>query len=249
MEKYIQKINIQSYQTDQYGKASICSLFHFMLEAAWAHAKVMDWGYDQLQSQNMFWVLSRMYVKVEKYPAWQDQIALSTWSAGTDGMFAYREFILENAKREILLSGNTAWLILNAETKKIILLREYMETFPRYKGTSACREPRRIRPQKHHEAMQFFPVLFSDLDINKHFNSVKALERVLDDFGISFLNKYEPESIEINYLKEGLPSDLLAVSSDQTGEHEYQSSIIRESDQADLSTMNISWRERVEEKG
>ena len=244
MEKYIQKIDIQSYHTDQYGKASICSLFHFMLEAAWSHAQVMDWGYDQLQSHHMFWVLSRMYVIVEKYPVWQDKITLNTWSAGTDGIYAYREFIIEDENKEVLLRANTAWLILDIETKKIVLLKEYINTFPRYMETSACREPERLRPGKNAEQLRFLPILFSELDINKHFNSVKALERVLDHFGIEFLNQYEPETIEVNYLKEGLAGDSLAVSVRQTGENSYQSSIIREKDLVNLSNMKICWRPR-----
>lgn len=244
MEKYLQKIGIQSYHTDQHGKASICSLFHFMLEAAWAHAQVMDWGYDQLHSHNMFWVLSRLYVIVEKYPSWQDTITLNTWSAGTDGMYAYREFILEGANGEVLLRANTAWLILEIETKKIVLLRDYIHTFPRYKGTGVCREPLRIRPGKTAGHLDFSPVLFSELDINNHFNSVKALERVLDHFSIEFLNSHESESIEINYLKEGFAGDRLAVSTEQTEQTTYHSTIVRESDRAGLSTMKINWRLR-----
>ena len=244
MEKYVQKIDIQSYHTDQYGKASVCSLFHFMLEAAWAHAQVMDWGYDQLQSHNMFWVLSRMYVIIEKYPSWQDKITLNTWSAGTDGVYAYREFIIEDDNREVLLRANTAWLILDVKTKKIVLLKEHIHTFPRYTGSSACRESERLRPGKIAEPLRFSPILFSELDINKHFNSVKALERVLDHFGIGFLNQYEPGTIEVNYLKEGLAGDSLAVSNLQTGENNYQSSIIREKDLATLSNMKVCWRPR-----
>jgi len=244
MEKFIQKIHIQSYHTDQYGKASICSLFHFMLEAAWAHARIMDWGYDQLQSNHMFWVLSRMYVIVEKYPSWQDELTLNTWSAGTDGMYAYREFIIEDAKGEVLLRANTGWLILNTESRKIVLLREYINTFPRYSGLNACREPERIRPAKNTEPLRYSPILFSELDINKHFNSVKALERVIDHFGIEFLNLHEPESIEVNYLKEGLAGDSLAVSSRQTGINEYLSSVIREKDLIPLSHIKLIWRPR-----
>ena len=52
MEKYQEKIIIKSYQTNQYGTTSIAALFHIMLEAAWAHAQIMDWGYDDLKNNN-----------------------------------------------------------------------------------------------------------------------------------------------------------------------------------------------------
>ena len=244
MEIYQEQISIKSYQTNQYGKASIVSLFNILLEAAWAHAQVMDWGYDSLKSNNLFWVLSRIYFHVEKYPAWQDIVNLRTWSAGTDGMYAYREYIAEGKNGEILFRASTAWLILDMQTHKIFMLRDYKSTFPTRSEANACRIPKRIKPDSHPEKLSFNPVLFSELDINKHFNSVKYVERVLDDFGIDFLNKYEPNELEVNYLKEGQEGDSIAVTRTQILENEYLNCLVRESDGADLCAMSIVWRAR-----
>lgn len=244
MEKYQEQLSVKSYQTNQYGKASIASLFNILMEAAWAHAQVMDWGYDSLKSNNLFWVLSRIYFQVEYYPEWQDKITLSTWSAGTDGMYAYREYIVENEKGEVILRASTAWLILDMETRKIFRLSDYKTTFPSRTEANACRSPKRIKPAIHTEKLNFFPVLFSELDINKHFNSVKSVERVLDDFGIDFLNNNEPAELEVNYLKEGQAGDLIAVTRSQISENEYLNCLVRESDGADLCVMRIVWRAR-----
>lgn len=245
MEKYQEQLSIKSYQTNQYGQASIASLFNILIEAAWAHAQVMDWGYDSLKSNNLFWVLSRIYFHVEKYPAWQDKITLSTWSAGTDGIYAYREYIVENEQGEILFRASTAWLILDMETHKIFRLSDFRATFPKRIEAKACRSPKRIKPDVHSEELNFYPVLFSELDINKHFNSVKYLERVLDDFGIDFLNNHEPTELEVNYLKEGQDGDQIAVTRTQISENEYLNCLVRESDGADLCVMRILWRSRV----
>lgn len=244
MEKYTQQLTIHAYHTNQFAKASATSLFNFMLEAAWAHAQVMEWGYDDLKNNHLFWVLSRVYFEIEKFPSWQDEITLNTWSAGTDGMYAYREFILENTQKEVILRGSTAWLILDLESKKIFRLRDFIQTFPRLEGQTACRNPQRIKPLPHAENLEYRPVLFSDLDVNKHFNSVKYLERVLDSFGVDFLNENEPCTLEINYLKEGLAGDCLAVDTQKPDENSFLSTIVRESDGADLCCMVIKWRRR-----
>ena len=244
MEKYQEELTVKSYQTNQYGKASIGSLFNILIEAAWAHAQVMDWGYDSLKSNNLFWVLSRMYFQFEKYPAWQDKLNLSTWSAGTDGMYAYREYLLENDRGEVLLRASSAWLILDMENHKIFRLSDFRATFPKHVDSKACRNPKRIKPDAHPETLNYYPVLFSELDINMHFNSVKYVERVLDDFGIDFLNAYEPAELEINYLKEGQDGDRIAVTRTQISENEYLNGLVRESDGADLCVMKIIWRPR-----
>ena len=245
MEKYQEQLSIKSYHTNQYGQASISSLFNILIEAAWAHAQVMDWGYDSLKSNNLFWVLSRMYFQVEKYPDWQDTIVLNTWSAGTDGMYAYREYILENETGEVILRASSAWLILDMENRKIFRLSDFRTTFPKLIDANACRAPKRIKPEIHSGSLNYFPVLFSELDINQHFNSVKYVERVLDDFGIEFLNKFEPAELEINYLKEGQAGDSIAVTQTQTAEDEFLNCLVRESDGADLCVMKIVWRARV----
>lgn len=244
MEKYQEQISIKSYQTNQYGQASIASIFNILIEAAWAHAQVMDWGYDSLKSNNLFWVLSRMYFQVEKYPAWQDEITLNTWSAGTDGMYAYREYIVEDQHGEVLLRASSAWLILDTETRKIFRLSDFRATFPKRIDTNACRNPKRIKPDIHPEPLNYNQVLFSELDINQHFNSVKSVERVLDDFGIEFLNINEPAELEINYLKEGVSGDNIAVTRTQISENEHLNCLVRESDGADLCVMRIIWRKR-----
>ena len=244
MEKFQEQLSIKSYQTNQYGQASISSLFNILIEAAWAHAQVMDWGYDSLKSNNLFWVLSRMYFQVKKYPHWQDKITLNTWSAGTDGIYAYREYILEDESGEVILRASSAWLILDMETRKIFRLSEFRATFPKRVDSRACRNPKRIKPDVHSAGLNFYPVLFSELDINKHFNSVKYVDRVLDDFGIDFLNKFEPAELEVNYLKEGQADDSLAVTRTQKSENEYLNCLVRESDCADLCTMRVVWRER-----
>lgn len=244
MEKYQEKLTIKSYQTNQYGKASIVALFNVMLEAAWAHAQIMDWGYDDLKDHNLFWVLSRFYLQIEKYPAWQDELTLNTWSAGTDGMYAYREYIVEDSNGKIILKASSAWLILDMETRKIFRLSDYKATFPKRAEANACRNPKRIKPDAHLPNQSYFPVLFSELDINKHFNSVKYVERVLDDFGIDFLNENEPAELEVNYLKEAVAGDQIAVMRTQLSASESLNCLVRESDGVDLCVMRIAWRKR-----
>jgi acyl-ACP thioesterase len=186
-----------------------------------------------------------MYFQIEKYPAWQDEITLSTWSAGTDGMYAYREYIVEDQHNEVLLRASSAWLILDMVTRKIFRLSDYRATFPKRIDANACRNPKRIKPDVHPENLNYSPVLFSELDINQHFNSVKSVERVLDDFGIDFLNSYEPAELEINYLKEGVSGDMIAVTRTQLSENEHLNCLVRESDGADLCVMRIGWKARL----
>jgi len=243
MEKYIVETSIASYQTDQFGRVSLCSLLQLMLESAWYDSQRNNIGFKQLKSKNLLWVLSRLYVEVEDYPSWLDKISIKTWYSGTDGIYAFREYIITDEDGKTLLKANSLWLVLDNDTRKVILLKNFND-FPAPNGGYVCRLPRKIRLKEKAEDLNFSPVLFSDLDVNKHLNSVRSLERIIDHFGIDFLNTNEIDSLEINYLKEGHGGDSLAVSVNKKDENIYEGSLIRKADSADLISVILKWRER-----
>lgn len=242
--KYQKSIYIHSYETNRFGNSSLGSIFNFLIEIAWEHAQKLNWGFDKLKDNNLFWVLSRIYIEVEKYPKWQDELTLQTWPMGTDGVYAYREFAILNSKGETIVKASSAWLILEMESKQIFRLREYINKFPNFSDEMSCRRPMRIKISKKANGLKFQPVQYTDLDVNQHFNSVKYVERALNHFGIDFLDQHEVASIEINYAKEGLPEDSLAVSRINISEAEDLVSLVRESDMQDLCAMKICWKRK-----
>ena len=243
MDKYTVKTSIVSYQADQFRKVSLSSLLELMLESAWYDSQRFNVGFTRLKKENLFWVLSKLYVEVVHYPSWLDKISITTWYSGTDGIYAFREYLITDDNGNTLLKANSLWLALNLETKSIVPLKKFTD-FPDSKGGYVCRLPRKIRLKEKAGNLHFSPVLFSDLDVNKHLNSIKSLERIINHFGIDFLNKNEIESLEINYLKEGHGGDLLAVSVNKKDENIYTGSLIRQSDSADLISVILKWRER-----
>ena len=248
MEKYTVETSIASYQTDQFGKVSLCSLLQLMLESAWFDSQRHNIGFKQLKSKNLLWVLSRLYVEVDHYPLWLDKISIKTWYSGTDGIYAFREYLITDENGKTLLKANSLWLVLDNDTRKVILLKNFND-FPAPNGGYVCRLPMKIRLKGKTEVSNYSPILFSDLDVNKHLNSVKSLERIIDNFGIDFLNKNSIKSLEINYLKEGHGGDFLAVSVNKKDENIYAGSLIRQSDSADLISVILKWRERKVTEG
>lgn len=240
--RYQKEFVVHSYETNRFGNASLSSIFNLLIEVAWEHAQKLDWGFDALKSNNYFWVLSRIYIKIEKYPRWQEKLTIDTWATGTDSIYAFREYAIKNEEGEVIIRASSAWLILDLESKRIVKPGTLTTSFQKLAQSETCRYPAKIKMPAQDKDLDFVPVVFTDLDINQHFNSVKYVERALNNFGICFLNKHEVSEIEINYLKEGLPEDSLAISSIAISENENLVSLVRETDKANLCTMKINWR-------
>ena len=93
---------ITSYEVDSRGKAPVTSILRFLQETAYIHAFKLGWGYEQLQENKTFWVLSRMLIKMKRYPAWREKINIRTWGTGVEGLFAYRDFRISDEQDNII---------------------------------------------------------------------------------------------------------------------------------------------------
>lgn len=242
--RHTNQLVTKSYFINRFGKLSASFMFYQMQEIAWEHANLLGFGYNQLQKKNQFWVLSRLLVKITRRPVWTEEFTLETWSRGTDGFYGYRDFNFKDRSGAPIIQATSSWLVLDTQTKRIVRLSGFKE-FPEYAESVFGENPQKVSPPEANEPLQFTPVLFNEIDINQHFNSGRYIERITDSYDFDFHEKNELESFEVNFLKEGLPTDRLAVKKQQAGPDIHLCSVVRESDQADLIRARLKWRNRL----
>ena len=218
-------------------------MFYQMQDIAWEHANLLGFGYDTLKKEQQFWVLSRLLVKIGRRPVWAENFTLETWSRGTDGFYGYRDFNFVDETGENIIQATSSWLVLNADTKRIVRLSDFND-FPKYEASVFGENAGKVKSPESDAELRFTPVLFNEIDINQHFNSGRYIERIIDSFGFEFHEKYELSEFEINFLKEGMPTDRLAVKKQETGPNNHLCSVLRESDGVELIRARLVWRDR-----
>ena len=110
--------DVQSYHADIDSNLYLHQLFLFLQDCAWAHAQENDFGYSFVERENALWVLSRVYIKLSKYPKWEDELCIKTWPKGNDGLFALRDFEIRIGNK-LIGQVLSSWLILDKKTQKI----------------------------------------------------------------------------------------------------------------------------------
>ena len=237
------QLSTKSYFIDRFGKLSTSFMFYQMQDIAWEHANILGFGYDDLKKDQHFWVLSKLLVKINRRPEWAENFTLETWSRGTDGFFGYRDFNFIDKTGQNIIQATSSWLILDLKSKRIVRIGN-QNNFPKHNESVFGCDAQKVRPPKSNEKLQFAPVLFNEIDINQHFNSGRYLEKITDSYDFDFHEKYELAEFEINFLKEGLPSDMLAVKKEQLDEFNHLCSVVRKVDGNDLIRARLAWRER-----
>ena len=239
--KHKNHLQTKSYFINRFGKLSTSYLFYQMQDIAWEHASILGFGYDNLKKDQQFWVLSRLLVKIDRRPIWGENFTLETWSRGTDGFYGYRDFNFLDESGKNIVQATSSWLVINTETKRIVRLTEF-NNFPKYEESVFGENSGKVNSPKNDAELQFTPVLFNEIDINQHFNTGRYIERIIDSYDFGFHEKYDLVEFEINFLKEGLPTDRLAVKKQYVDEKNHLCSVVRESDGVDLIRASLVWK-------
>ena len=80
--------------------------------AAW-NAEEMGFGMTQIRESNLIWVLSRIKLRVEKFPRFDDVMRVETYHNGTERIFAKRQFALSDARTgERFACATSYWMCL-----------------------------------------------------------------------------------------------------------------------------------------
>lgn len=208
------KFSIDAYLTDFRGKATLPMIGGFMLQAATKHADERGFGYSSMTSQQRVWVLSRMAIEMLEYPKNDTVLVIKTWIVTVNRLFTERHFALGDIEGKEIGFGRSLWASIDLETRKPTNLLE-LSGLPDYIYTEKecpIEGMTKIPLLKDNfEKACDFTVKYSDVDINRHLNSMKYIEHFVDVFDIEMFREKEIRRMEINYVSEGKYGTLLDI--------------------------------------
>ncbi|GAB6122752.1 acyl-[acyl-carrier-protein] thioesterase [Dysgonomonas termitidis] len=199
------EFGIDAYLTDFRGKATLPMIGGFMLQAATKHAEERGFGYSAMTSQQRVWVLSRIAIEVFEYPKNDTAMVLKTWVASVNRLFTERHFSFEDEQGREIGFAKSLWASIDLVTRKPtnVLELEGLSDYITRKENPIEGMTKVPALKDDYEIAAGFVVKYSDVDINKHLNSMKYIEHFVDVFDIDMFREKEIRRIEINYISEG----------------------------------------------
>ncbi|MGV3696809.1 acyl-[acyl-carrier-protein] thioesterase [Flavobacterium sp.] len=190
---------LQCYPNGFLKYTDLCNILQL---TAGLHAELGGIAFSDMQEYHQAWVLSRMRVEVRRLPKWKDVVTVKTWINSLENSRSVRclELYLGGEK---IVGCETFWAVFNTDTRRpeaLALPHAHFEKYPNDKATSV--QFSKIDTTVETRFVTEKMILFSDLDIVNHANSVKYLEWCLDYAEPEILLNRQIESFEMNYLKE-----------------------------------------------
>jgi len=233
---------VHSYEVDFRKSATLECLCRYFQEAAWNHAEELGVGYQRLQAENRIWVLSRLLVKVTRYPCWAETVRVHTWPRAAKSVFAMRDFEMFDSSGARTVAGASAWLLVDTTTKKPQrvdkLISEIQKSFPDRRALE--REPQKLTGCQTHAAAADVTVRYSDIDVNGHVNNSRYIGWLMDAHSMDLHRSQTIKSLEVNFLGETVAGDRLSIRSKEATPGEYWHSMVK-ADGAEVCRGRVEW--------
>ncbi len=193
-----------AYLRDFKGDIPLTTLGNYLLHAATQHAESRGFGYEDMVDKQTAWVLSKMAIELFEPLNQPEPLQILTWIESVQRFTTTRCFEITDSQGKQLGYARSIWAAINMETRRPVLLDD--EKLAPYLHNRPCpiENPQKIMAAETDSTPHTqIHVLYSDLDINRHLNSIKYIEHTLDLFPLEVLENKHISRFEIAYHSEG----------------------------------------------
>lgn len=210
---------VEPFSEDVTGCIAWGQLGNILLRCAQLHAGSRGFGFGPMSKERLSWVFSRLIIDMERRPRRDEAFSVTTWTSEIFRQFTTRLFEVRDGAGALIGHAYSVWALINIDTRQPCDLHhipggsfdDYLLPTPDFPIPG----PGRIRMGKDAATEAERPVRYSDLDINCHLNSIRALEIALDIFGREQYERTPLRRVEMAYALECFCGEVLSVCKEQ----------------------------------
>ena len=198
MELFTQNYRVRYSEADRNGHLKLRSLLDYAQDIAALHAARLGAGMAALNAASKSWVLSRLRIRIARYPEVGEALELATWPSGIDRLFACREIRFRDAAGAEFAAATTQWLVIDTQSGRILPPNQEFHALPDESDRlpPAFPELAKLRPVATPEVRRW-RIGESRIDVNRHLNNAEYAALLQDALGPG---RY-PAELQINYQK------------------------------------------------
>ncbi len=203
-----------SYLCDRNDKLHAWAAVRLCQEVTEYHGNSTGIGYHRLLEQNRAWVIVRSYYEFHRRADSFENITLNTWSRGADGLFAFRDYRVQNQTGEVLLTGTSYWTLIDFSQRRAVRLKDAVDGYGFHDEFATERHTlsKLVMPPMDDNDVAFQQVVReSILDHTQHVNNSEYIKMIFDALSGTQFTAAKPFSLELNLNPETRPGDTLSV--------------------------------------
>ena len=177
---------VRTYECGPDGRATMVSVCNWLQEAASLNAETLAFSKSDFEAagENISWVLTRLKVRIARFPKWEEKVSILTFPRGGRRIVAYRDFVLTGADGAELGRATSEWMLIDLASRKIVAIPDGV-----FAAANTVREPvfgeepfAKLRWDCKAESPDAlaFRARRGDIDLNGHVNNVHYVEWLME---------------------------------------------------------------------
>ncbi len=175
-------VNLNYKMTDR-------AILKYFENVAALHSDSIQNGLEDINRQNMTWVLIEWTVNIQMRPKYGDKISIRTWVKPSLTRYIYRDFEIRIGSKTYI-KATSKWAILDTQNHTVVRAgKELLEAYqPEDDEAIPTYTLGRLRILDEYATHKKVALRKSDIDINQHVNNLNYLHLIgeLMDFGEQF---------------------------------------------------------------
>ena len=210
---------VRTYECGPDGVATMASVCNWLQEAASLNAETLSFSKSNFEAagENISWVLTRLKVRMSRFPKWGETVSILTFPRGGRRIVAWRDFVLSGANGEEIGRATSEWMLIDLQSRKVVAIPESVfDAADTVRGPVFGDEPfAKLRWDCRETSADalVFRARRGDIDLNGHVNNVHYVEWLLEGRPAAAGSCNE---LEIVFKSETLAGDEVRVESDET---------------------------------
>lgn len=183
------------------------------LNAAGADAHNKGFDYVDMEQDDNTWVLSRMAIEVSYRPRQYSDYEIETWISGYNRLLSTRNFRIYDEEGKQFATMTSMWAMLNVKSRTAVDLTRTADVHAKYmvQEEPPCAAPCRLRAVT--EGVEFrHTVRYSDIDFNRHMNTIRYVEMIFDHLPIESIAEDRPFRLDLHFMREAVLGEVLTIS-------------------------------------
>ena len=221
--------------------ATVTSMCNAILNTAGVDAQRNGLGVDVLTPKNRSWVLSRLAVEFDRLPEQYTYYKIRTWVNDDGRLVSLRNFILTDDEDNVFGRVASQWCMIDFARRTPVDLREIADVYLPLMSEepSPCDKPRKVRTAEPQSVCEH-RVVYSDIDFNRHVNTMRYIDMMFDMFPIETFAEPRPFRLDIQFVKEARYGQTLIVGLER--QDDLSLFEIKSDDGATVCRAAVEWR-------
>lgn len=214
---------VNYYDADGKDRLKISAAMRYMQQTSSEQLESLDLSPVRLYRENMAFLLAKMCIKVGRLPSTAEKLILGTAAVETRGPRFVREFFIDSARGERLVSAYTLWILFDPSSRKILRPSSFPYALP-FEASITGGVVGDTRIQKaggDWQTKMQVEIRYSHLDTNSHVNNSIYADFVCDALPFERLDAGGIDALAINFHSEARRGDVLDITTTEIGGSQY----------------------------